>query len=295
MNQMEEEDWCQMDKSSFVKDDCLLSSLPSSDSQRYADHCGRSGDFCPEVHCLLQSSKTEAATFEYGNIISDDNMINLDGITMPLGTLGKQLNLASNLFDIKIQLNNNYPNASETLSLNYSNSPSSSNLESNEILQSLSTTDQSLPEEEECHVELKAYAKTRQKMHEMAVKQKLITEQDPKGHGFLCLSSEEKRALLHEGYKLPTMLPLTESEEDALKVIRRKIKNKLSAQESRRKRKEYMNALEKRIQYYRAENSTLKLKLRDLEQRNRSLLIDLRSFKTDHSTKYHLSCLTPSD
>ncbi|VBB29792.1 unnamed protein product [Acanthocheilonema viteae] len=158
---------------------------------------------------------------------------------------------------------------------------------------------QSFPEdEEECHFGLKAYTKTRQKMHEMAVKQKLITEQDPKGHGFLHLSSEEKRALLQEGYKLPTMLPLTKSEENALKIIRRKIKNKLSAQESRRKRREYMNALEKRIQYYRAENSALKLKLKDLEQRNRSLAIELRNFKTtmasNHNTEYHPSCPTPN-
>ncbi|VDM13592.1 unnamed protein product [Wuchereria bancrofti] len=115
--------------------------------------------------------------------------------------------------------------------------------------------------EADCLVELKAYAKTRRKMHEIAVKQKLITEQDPKSYGFLHLSSEEKRTLLQEGYKLPTALPLTKSEEDALKIIRRKIKNKLSAQESRRKRKEYMNALEKRIQYYLNENSTLKLKV----------------------------------
>lgn len=42
---------------------------------------------------------------------------------------------------------------------------------------SSTTTGQSFLEEEEFHVELKAYAKTRQKMHEMAVKQKLITEQ----------------------------------------------------------------------------------------------------------------------
>ncbi|EFO18727.1 hypothetical protein LOAG_09769 [Loa loa] len=126
---------------------------------------------------------------------------------------------------------------------------------------------------------LQSYAKVRRKMHEMAVKQKLITEQDPKGYGLLHLSSEEKRALLQEGYKLPTTLPLTKSEEEALKVIRRKIKNKLSAQESRRKRKEYMNALEKKIQYYRTENSALKLKVKDLEQRNRSLSNELSNFK----------------
>lgn len=52
--------------------------------------------------------------------------------------------------------------------------------------------------------------------------------QDPKGDGLLRLSAEEKRALLQDGFKLPTLLPLTKSEEDALKVIRRKIKNKIS-------------------------------------------------------------------
>lgn len=78
-----------------------------------------------------------------------------------------------------------------------------------------------------------------------------------------------------EGYPVPTKLPLTKAEEKALKKIRRKIKNKvavqevgfgvsrstcsfktngiktciccqISAQESRRKKKEYMDTLEKK-------------------------------------------------
>ena len=52
---------------------------------------------------------------------------------------------------------------------------------------------------------------------------------------------------MQEGYRLPTKLPLTREEEEALKLVRRKIKNKLSAQESRRKRKEYMDMLEQKV------------------------------------------------
>lgn len=60
----------------------------------------------------------------------------------------------------------------------------------------------------------------------------------------LQLTEEEKRTLLAEGYPVPTRLPLTKTEEKSLKKIRRKIKNKISAQESRRKKKEYMDTLE---------------------------------------------------
>lgn len=52
--------------------------------------------------------------------------------------------------------------------------------------------------------------------------------QDPRGIGYLQLSAEEKRTLLQEGYALPTRLPLSKSEEEALKIVRRKIKNKVS-------------------------------------------------------------------
>lgn len=72
------------------------------------------------------------------------------------------------------------------------------------------------------------------------------------------LSAEERRTLIQEGYPVPTRLPLTKSEEEALKIVRRKIKNKLSAQESRRKRKEYMDTLEQRCQGYFNENTQLK-------------------------------------
>ena len=66
------------------------------------------------------------------------------------------------------------------------------------------------------------------------------------GTGPLILTEEEKRTLIAEGYPIPTKLPLTKAEEKVLKKIRRKIKNKISAQESRRKKKEYMDSREKK-------------------------------------------------
>ncbi|CAH8663598.1 unnamed protein product [Schistosoma margrebowiei] len=61
----------------------------------------------------------------------------------------------------------------------------------------------------------------------------------------LVLTEEEKRTLIAEGYSIPTRLPLSKQDERNLKKVRRKIKNKISAQESRRKKKEYLEALER--------------------------------------------------
>ncbi|XP_049892835.1 cyclic AMP-responsive element-binding protein 3-like protein 2 [Epinephelus moara] len=90
------------------------------------------------------------------------------------------------------------------------------------------------------------------------------------GSGPLMLTEEERRTLVAEGYPVPTKLPLTKAEEKALKKIRRKIKNKISAQESRRKKKEYMDALEKKVETCSNENNELRRKVETLECTNNS-------------------------
>nr|XP_033814134.1 cyclic AMP-responsive element-binding protein 3-like protein 2 isoform X1 [Geotrypetes seraphini] len=105
------------------------------------------------------------------------------------------------------------------------------------------------------------------------------------GTGPLMLTEEEKRTLIAEGYPVPTKLPLTKAEEKALKKIRRKIKNKISAQESRRKKKEYMDSLEREVESCSNENSELRKKMEILENSNRTLLQQLHRLQALVSVK----------
>ncbi|KAM9301544.1 cyclic AMP-responsive element-binding protein 3-like protein 1 [Gastrophryne carolinensis] len=97
--------------------------------------------------------------------------------------------------------------------------------------------------------------------------------------GPLMLTEEERRTLVAEGYPIPTKLPLTKTEEKALKRVRRKIKNKISAQESRRKKKEYVECLEKKVESFTSQNSELWKKVETLESANRSLLQQLQKLQ----------------
>ncbi|XP_073694314.1 cyclic AMP-responsive element-binding protein 3-like protein 2 [Garra rufa] len=110
------------------------------------------------------------------------------------------------------------------------------------------------------------------------------------GSGPLLLTEEEKRTLIAEGYPVPTKLPLSKAEEKALKKIRRKIKNKISAQESRRKKKEYMDALEKKVETCSNENNELRRKVETLECTNKSLLQQLHSLQAAVTGKVPRSC-----
>jgi len=98
--------------------------------------------------------------------------------------------------------------------------------------------------------------------------------------GELYLTEEEKRTLITEGYSIPKKLPLTKAEERSLKKIRRKIKNKISAQESRRKKKEYLDLLERKYEAIQDERNLWRRKCEELEMQNKELqkqLVDLKS------------------
>jgi len=97
--------------------------------------------------------------------------------------------------------------------------------------------------------------------------------------GVLVLTEEEKRTLISEGYPIPAKLPLTKQEEKNLKKIRRKIKNKISAQESRRKKKEYLETLERKVEAYSQENGDLRKKVDSLQSNNQSLMSQLQKLQ----------------
>ncbi|XP_058274817.1 cyclic AMP-responsive element-binding protein 3-like protein 3-B [Hemibagrus wyckioides] len=96
----------------------------------------------------------------------------------------------------------------------------------------------------------------------------------------LVLNEEEKKLLAKEGLSLPNQLPLNKYEEKILKKIRRKIRNKQSAQESRKKKKEYLDSLEGRMTACSAQNMELQKKVIHLEKTNTSLMEQLRRLQT---------------
>ncbi|XP_035419749.1 cyclic AMP-responsive element-binding protein 3 [Cygnus atratus] len=95
----------------------------------------------------------------------------------------------------------------------------------------------------------------------------------------LVLTEEEKQLLEKEGVSLPTCLPLTKAEEQLLKKVRRKIRNRQSAQDSRRRKKIYMDGLENRVAACTAQNHELQKKVQLLQKQNMSLLEQLRKLQ----------------
>ncbi|XP_047408583.1 cyclic AMP-responsive element-binding protein 3-like protein 4 isoform X1 [Sciurus carolinensis] len=95
----------------------------------------------------------------------------------------------------------------------------------------------------------------------------------------LFLTDEEKRLLGQEGVSLPSHLPLTKAEEKVLKKVRRKIRNKQSAQDSRRRKKEYIDGLESRVAACSAQNQELQKKVQELERHNISLVAQLHQLQ----------------
>ncbi|XP_058295239.1 cyclic AMP-responsive element-binding protein 3-like protein 4 isoform X5 [Hylobates moloch] len=72
----------------------------------------------------------------------------------------------------------------------------------------------------------------------------------------------------------------TLAEERVLKKVRRKIRNKQSAQDSRRRKKEYIDGLESRVAACSAQNQELQKKVQELERHNISLVAQLRQLQT---------------
>nr|XP_034956723.1 cyclic AMP-responsive element-binding protein 3 [Zootoca vivipara] len=102
----------------------------------------------------------------------------------------------------------------------------------------------------------------------------------------LILTDEEKKLLEKEGVSIPSNLPLTKAEERVLKRVRRKIRNKQSAQDSRRRKKVYVDSLESRVVVCTAQNNELQKKVQLLQKQNMSLLEQLRKLQAliQHST-----------
>ncbi|XP_027565249.1 cyclic AMP-responsive element-binding protein 3 [Neopelma chrysocephalum] len=95
----------------------------------------------------------------------------------------------------------------------------------------------------------------------------------------LVLTEEEKQLLEKEGITLPMCLPLTKAEERVLRKVRRKIRNKQSAQDSRRRRKIYVDGLENKVAACTAQNHELEKKVQQLQKQNMSLLRQLRKLQ----------------
>ena len=92
----------------------------------------------------------------------------------------------------------------------------------------------------------------------------------------LNLTDEERRLLREEGVDLPEDLPLTKAEERVLKKVGRKIRNKRSAMESRRRKKEHFSNVEGELTSCKDENDELKKRVMFLEKQNFNLMAQLK-------------------
>lgn len=79
---------------------------------------------------------------------------------------------------------------------------------------------------------------------------------------------------------MPQSYPLTKHEERELKRIRRKIRNKISAQDSRKRKKEYIDGLEERVKQCSDENVSLIKRIKVLQTQNHDLMSKMKKLQT---------------
>jgi len=100
-----------------------------------------------------------------------------------------------------------------------------------------------------------------------------------KAYPKLVLTPEEQQLCQKDGIVLPEYYPLTKSEESDLRKVRRKIRNKISAQKSRGRKKDYVDDMETRAKLSETENKQLKKKVAVLESQNRTLIDQLQRMR----------------
>ena len=95
------------------------------------------------------------------------------------------------------------------------------------------------------------------------------------------LSEEEISALETAGLPIPTTLPLTKVEQNALRDVRRKLKNKQAAMENRRRKKEYVIDLEIKVADFEKQVSSLEERLCRVEREKQTLETELIKFRRE--------------